>query len=101
MPPFPITPVMETLRTAAEALPRPVVTALAQSAPEGTRDAFKVLISTLLSLRTKDETTDAASQRLFARAGTCAAMLELDEAELARRRGAHSRSEIRSLPARV
>ncbi|MDH3217370.1 MAG: endonuclease III [Candidatus Krumholzibacteria bacterium] len=35
-----------------------------------TRDPFKILISTLLSLRTKDEVTMGASQRLFAIAHT-------------------------------
>jgi endonuclease-3 len=34
------------------------------------RDPFRVLISTLLSLRTKDEVTTAASERLFALADT-------------------------------
>ncbi len=34
------------------------------------RDPFKILISTLLSLRTKDEVTEAASRRLFAIAST-------------------------------
>lgn len=42
-----------------------------------TRDPFKVLISTILSLRTKDETTAAASKRLFGQADTPEAMLEL------------------------
>jgi endonuclease III len=32
-----------------------------------TRDPFKVLVTTILSARTKDETTTQASQRLFAR----------------------------------
>jgi endonuclease-3 len=38
---------------------------------------FEVLISTLLSLRTQDATTDAASRRLFAKARTPEAMLRL------------------------
>jgi endonuclease-3 len=37
---------------------------------EGGRDPFRILISTILSLRTKDEVTLAASLRLFARADT-------------------------------
>jgi endonuclease III len=35
-----------------------------------TRDPFKVLVTTILSARTKDETTTAAAQRLFARVKT-------------------------------
>lgn len=50
---------------------------------ETTGDPFRVLISTVLSLRTKDETTAAASGRLFALAGTPEAMLALDEKEIA------------------
>lgn len=34
---------------------------------EQTRDPFKVLVTTILSARTRDETTTAASQRLFTR----------------------------------
>jgi endonuclease III len=40
-------------------------------------DPFRTLISCILSLRTKDATTSAASSRLFARANTPAAMLAL------------------------
>lgn len=39
-----------------------------------TRDPFRTLIGCVLSLRTKDETTAAASRRLFARADTPAAI---------------------------
>ncbi|MDD5100950.1 MAG: endonuclease III, partial [Syntrophales bacterium] len=49
----------------------PVVTRLA----EEHRDPFEILISTLLSLRTKDEVTAAATERLFALASTPAGML--------------------------
>lgn len=44
---------------------------------ESNRDPFLILISCLLSLRTKDKTTDEASHRLFALARTPAAMLRL------------------------
>ena len=47
-----------------------------------TRDPFKVLISCLLSLRTKDEVTAEASKRLFARAGTPEEMVQLTEEEI-------------------
>jgi len=42
-----------------------------------TRDPFKILISCLLSLRTKDDTTAQASRRLFALAGTPERMLQV------------------------
>jgi endonuclease III len=53
------------------------ITALAAVARESGRDPFRVLAGCLLSLRTKDETTGPASARLFALAGTPAAMLAL------------------------
>lgn len=49
---------------------------------ETSRDPFKVLISTVLSLRTKDETTAEASRRLFRLAGSPSAMLGLSENEI-------------------
>lgn len=48
------------------------------------RDPFKVLISCILSLRTQDRTTAAASERLFGLATTPAAMVRLSEAEIER-----------------
>jgi len=56
--------------------PTPAVTAVA----EETRDPFRVLVSCLLSLRTRDETTAAASARLFARAADVRAMARLGTA---------------------
>lgn len=47
------------------------------------RDPFQVLISTLLSLRTKDEVTLAASGRLFELAKTPRAILRLNEKKIA------------------
>lgn len=58
----------------------PIVTKLA----EEHRDPFEILISTLLSLRTKDEVTAAATERLFLLASTPAEMLRLSEAEIQR-----------------
>jgi len=52
-------------------------TALAEVADETERDPFRILIACLLSLRTKDETTGPAAERLFALARTPAAMLRL------------------------
>ncbi|CAG37145.1 exodeoxyribonuclease III [Desulfotalea psychrophila] len=47
-----------------------------------TEDPFKVLVATILSARTKDETTAASSKRLFARAQTAEELTELSEEEL-------------------
>ncbi|HXV28458.1 MAG TPA: endonuclease III, partial [bacterium] len=47
------------------------------------KDPFQILISTILSLRTKDETTLAASNRLFAAAKTPDEMLKLTERKIA------------------
>ncbi|MGE4496573.1 MAG: endonuclease III [Deferribacterales bacterium] len=57
-----------------ERLEKPSVTAIA----EKKRDPFRVLVSTIISLRTKDEVTVAASERLFAAADTPQKVLELD-----------------------
>jgi endonuclease-3 len=78
--PFPIAAVLRTLRREAPKWNAPVVTLIALQ----TRDPYRVLISCLLSLRTKDETTGPASQRLFALADTPAAMLRLTAREIER-----------------
>ena len=56
----------------------PIVTQVAQRS----KDPFRVLISTLLSLRTKDEVTTEASRRLFQRAKTPKTMIGLSAAEI-------------------
>lgn len=56
----------------------PIVTLVAESS----RDPFKVLISTVLSLRTKDETTAVASRKLFKLADNPSDMLKLTEKEI-------------------
>ena len=56
----------------------PIVTLVA----ERSNDPYQVLVSTLLSLRTKDETTTVASRRLFAKATTPQEMLELSQEEI-------------------
>lgn len=48
------------------------------------RDPFLILIGTILSLRTKDEVTDKAIERLFERARTPKGMLKLDIEEIER-----------------
>jgi endonuclease-3 len=58
----------------------PIVSHLAQSE----RDPFLILISTLLSLRTKDEVTAEATGRLFALASTPEAMLKVPQAKIAK-----------------
>lgn len=47
-------------------------------------DPFLILISTLLSLRTKDEVTATATEKLFRLASTPAEMLRISQAEIAR-----------------
>jgi endonuclease III len=56
----------------------PIVSRLA----EKRRDPFEILISTLLSLRTKDEVTAVATERLFALAATPVEMLRLSEEKI-------------------
>ena len=53
-------------------------------AKESGRDPFRILISCLLSLRTKDRTTAEASERLFALATTPAAMLKIPRRRIER-----------------
>jgi len=57
----------------------PVVGVVAR---ESDRDPFRILISCLLSLRTKDKTTSEAGGRLFALAHTPASMLSLSLAKI-------------------
>lgn len=58
----------------------PVVSLIAQES----HDPYRVLISTLLSLRTLDQTTGPAAQRLFALADTPEAMVHLDRQTIER-----------------
>jgi endonuclease-3 len=71
---------VEILRRDAPGWGAPAVTLIADQ----TGDPFRVLISTVLSLRTKDETTAVASHRLFARAAGPDAMLRLRAATIAK-----------------
>ncbi len=72
---------LENWRSRLEEREAPSVTAIAKT--HG-RDPWAVLVSTILSLRTKDEVTLAASRRLLAAAPTPAALLGLGEAETAK-----------------
>ena len=72
--------VLRRVREHVAGIDLPVVTLISQ---EG-GDPFRILISTLLSARTKDEVTADASTRLFAAAGTPQAVLKLTEARIAK-----------------
>ncbi len=72
--------VIKILRRATRAWRTPYVTELSQQR----REPFRILISTLLSLRTKDAVTAAASQRLFALADTPAGLLRLTPRQIER-----------------
>lgn len=69
---------IKTLRRAARAWRLPIVTEMVQTR----RDPFRVLISTMLSLRTKDAVTEIASRKLFALADTPATMVRLSPREI-------------------
>lgn len=70
--------VIQLLREKLELWGMPIVSHLAETK----HDPFEILISTLLSLRTKDEVTAAAAERLFGLAQTPGRMVELPEAEI-------------------
>lgn len=72
---------MRTLTRAIDGLELPAVEKIADP---GARNPFKVLIATLLSARTQDATTHAASQRLFKVAETPAAAARLGVRRLER-----------------
>jgi endonuclease-3 len=76
---FPVRKVLRIVEEEVRRWEQPAVDRVAQSH----RDPFRVLISTMLSLRTKDEVTSAASQRLFALAKTPREMLQLSERKIA------------------
>ena len=75
-----VTRALSILRREAPAWNAPIVSFIAIQS----RDPFKTLISCILSLRTKDQTTAIASERLFARADTPAEMLSLSAKTLER-----------------
>jgi endonuclease-3 len=66
-----------TMRTLARAIDGMALPAVEQISESRQEDPFHILISTLLSARTQDATTLAASTRLFAKAGTPAAVARL------------------------
>ena len=71
--------VMRTLGRAITGMDLPAVEKISESQSE---DPFHILIATLLSARTQDATTHAASTRLFKRARTPRTMARLDAKEI-------------------
>lgn len=74
---FPIVAILMQLQTALVGLPQPLIDQMHAAGP------FKVLIATLLSLRTRDDTTAVAAPRLFAVADTPQTMVTLSVDEVA------------------
>src|SRR5215472_4839739 len=74
-------PVMRALALAIDGLELPAVEKISEASRE---DPFQVLIGTLLSARTQDATTAAASERLFAVARTPKAMAALTVKQIER-----------------
>jgi len=72
--------IVRTLRAEVRSLRVPIVTEISRRR----RNPFDILISTVLSLRTKDDVTRAASLRLLEKGPTPRAMLSLPEEEIAR-----------------
>lgn len=72
---------IKILRREVRRWQEPVVGVVAR---ESARDPFRILISCLLSLRTKDKTTSEASARLFALAYTPAGLLKLSQRRIER-----------------
>ena len=69
--------VIDRLREAYKGFVEPIVTKVAKD-----NDPYKVLVSTVLSLRTKDATTMEASFRLFEKADTVEKLNNLSESEI-------------------
>lgn len=79
MPDFDIHQAMSILREAMPQYDQPLIEAMGDER----QTPFRILIATILSLRTKDTLTAVVAPRLFAAADTPEAMLELDEDRLA------------------
>jgi endonuclease III len=73
--------VMRTLAREIDGMELPAIEKISESQHE---DPFQVLIATLLSARTQDATTHAASTRLFRRARTPRTMAKLSVTEIER-----------------
>ncbi|GAB4110768.1 MAG: endonuclease III [Roseiflexaceae bacterium] len=79
MPDFDIHAAMAILRAEMPKYQQPLIDGMA----EEDRNPFRVLIATILSLRTKDTLTAVVAPRLFAAADSPAAMIELGEQRIA------------------
>jgi len=77
-------PIAEVMRTLARAIGDHELPAVEKIAESRQRHAFHVMVSTLLSARTQDATTHAASERLFAVADTPEALARLTVARIER-----------------
>jgi len=75
-----IVKIIDVLKKELDIWGPPIVSSLANE----NRGPFQILISTLLSLRTKDETTAVACKKLFALTATPEGMLKLSEEEIIR-----------------
>jgi endonuclease-3 len=75
-----IHPIVKTLKKELDLGEMPIVSHLA----EDQRDPFVILISTLLSLRTKDEVTALATDRLLSLASTPETLLKVPQAKIAK-----------------
>lgn len=71
--------VFKVLRSEFKRFKTPAVTVVSVS----TRDPYMVLVSCIISLRTKDEVTAEAGKRLFEEAKSVEAMVKLSEARIA------------------
>lgn len=74
MEPFKIQAFITTLRKCYKQLDAPIITFISNRGAT----PFKILVSTVLSLRTKDEVTSEAASRLFKAAETPQEILQLD-----------------------
>ncbi len=72
--------IIAILRREIRRMAVPIVTEISHRS----RDPFHVLVSTILSLRTKDEVTRQAAARLLAKGGSPEEILRLPEEEIAR-----------------
>ncbi len=75
---FPIGTVIRTLRHTMPQFPQPLIEGMG----DDDQTPFRILIATILSLRTKDTLTAVAAPRLFAVTDTPQTMLALDEEQL-------------------
>jgi len=71
--------IIDILREHVKGSPIPSVSAVAERKP----DPFHILVSTMISLRTKDAVTTAASQRLLSRAPTAHKLARLGQKQIA------------------